>query len=70
MWSRNKRRNKRVTFVNAGVGRSGLSFDRSNRENAVESPGHTATLHLFDIPVVGEPGPAQDGLDRRGPDVA
>src|SRR6202140_4959536 len=45
-------------------------FDRSNRENAVECSGHRAALDLLDIPVVGEPGPAEYGLDARRPDVA
>src|SRR6202140_2042113 len=47
-----------------------LGFDGSNRENAVECSRHRAALDLLDVPVVGEAGPAEDGLDARRPDVA
>src|SRR3954447_4498176 len=42
----------------------------SDGECAVERAGDGSAFDLFDVPVVGEAGPAEDGLDRRGPDVA
>src|SRR5207247_8366538 len=46
-----------------------LHLDRANGEYAVERSRHAAALDLFDVPVVGKAGPAQDRLDRRDPDV-
>src|SRR5713101_5202515 len=52
------------------ISRGRLGFDRADGEDTVERPGHAPALDLFNVPVVGEAGPAQDDLDGRHPDMA